>query len=129
MRDWAMGIAAGAVVAVILAGAVVGALDLWGPAAHGAVPPPKPRPPAVARIGPDGSDRTFFGDDVRNAIVPGSQKYDLCVGELRVQRPSMMTSDMPDAFCTVTRQSRMGPWRIGTGGWQQCQAVCIKLRS
>ena len=59
--------------------------------------------------------------------MPGSQRYDFCFGELRVQRPSMMTTDMPTAFCTVTRKGKKGPWRISTGGWQECQAVCVKL--
>ena len=81
----------------------------------------------VARLGPDGKPGSFFKDDVKNAVLPGSRRYDLCFGELRVQRPSMMTSDMPTAFCTVTRQSKKGPWRISTGGWQECQAVCVRI--
>jgi hypothetical protein len=39
----------------------------------------------------------------------------------------MMTTDMPSAFCTASRKGKKGPWRISTGGWQECQAVCVKL--
>ncbi len=126
MKGLATGIAAGAIIAVILAGGMVGAIDLWGPKAK----PDRPRPNAakIVRVGPDGTARTTFGDDVQNVIVPKSRGYDLCYGELRVQRPSMMTSGMPDAFCSLTRRSAKGPWRVTTGGWQECQAVCVRLR-
>lgn len=121
----AKGTLVGVLVAVILAGFVVAVIDVTR----------KPELPgegggrskvAVARIGPDGTDATFFGDDVKDAEIPNSRRYDLCIGELRVQRPPMMTSDMPDSFCSVTRNGD-GPWRISTGGWQQCQAVCLRV--
>ncbi len=114
----------GVMVAVVLAGAVVGAVGIW---------PGKNRPdhakPSVTmvRLGPDGTAKSSFKEDQKDVAIPKSRGYDLCLGELRVQRPSMMTTDMPDAFCTVTRKGNKGPWRISTGGWQQCQAVCVKL--
>lgn len=125
MSDMAKGSIVGVFGAVILAGFVVAILDFT--ATH--KPPDKPHPPkiAIARIGPDGTDGTFFGDDIENTAIPDSRRYDICVGELRVQRPSMMTSGMPDSFCTVTRRGR-GPWHISTGGWQECQAVCFRIR-
>jgi hypothetical protein len=125
MNDMAKGTIIGVFIAVILAGFVVAVLDYWPPAKS----PDRNRPAkvTVARLGPDGKPGTFFEDDVKSAIIPGSQRYELCFGELRVQRPSMMTSDMPTAFCTVTRKGKKGPWRISTGGWQECQAVCVKL--
>lgn len=121
----AKGTIIGVFIAVILAGFVVAVLDYWPPAKS----PDRGRPTkvTVARLGPDGKPDAFFGDDVRNAVVPGSQRFDLCFGELRVQRPPMMTSNMPTSYCTVTRKAGKGPWRISTGGWQQCQAVCVKL--
>jgi len=125
MKDLATGLAVGAMVAVVLAGGGVGALDLWAP---GKPPPPSSSAAAFARIGPDGTAHTFFGDDLRNEMVPRSRAFDLCVGEMRLKRPSMLTTGMPDAFCTVTRSGKKGPWRISTGGWQECQAVCARLR-
>ena len=124
MSDMAKGTIIGVLVAVILAGFVVAILDFT--AKH--KPSDEPRPPkiAVARLGPDGTDSSFFGDDVKNAAIPRSQRFDFCVGELRVQRPSMITSDMPNSFCTVTRRTK-GLWRMSTGGWQQCQAVCFRI--
>lgn len=125
MSDMAKGTIIGVMVAVVLAGFLVAILDFTGRKK----PPKEPQPAkiVVAHLGPDGTDRTFFGDDVRNAAIPRSQRYDLCVGELRVQRPSMMTTSMPDAFCKVTRQGKGGLWRVTTGGWQQCQAVCVRF--
>ncbi len=125
MRNWAVGLAGGVIVAVILAGGVVGALELWGP---GKRPPPPPPPPGFARLGPDGTAQTAFGDDVRDVVIPGSQPFDVCYGEMTVQRPSMMTTDMPEAYCAVSRPEVRGPWRMSTGGWQSCQAVCVRLR-
>jgi len=124
MSDMARGSIIGVLIAVILAGFVVAMLDFT--ARH--KPSDEPRPPgnAIARIGPDGTDASFFGDDVRNAPIPRSRPYDICIGELRVQRPPMMTSDMPDSYCTVTRRAK-GLWRMSTGGWQQCQAVCFRI--
>ena len=125
MNDMARGTIIGVFIAVILAGFIVAVLDYW--------PLPKgpdrdqPAKATVVRLGPGGKPGGFFGDDVRNAAIPGSQRYDLCFGELRVQRPSMITTDMPTAYCGVTRRSPKGPWRISTGGWQECQAVCVKL--
>jgi hypothetical protein len=126
MKGLATGIAAGAIIAVILAGAVVGALDLWG--AKATPEPPEADVAEVVRLGPDGTSRTTFGDDVQDVIVPRSRTYDFCYGELRVKRPSMMTTGMPDAFCSLARQSAKGPWRVTTGGWQDCQAVCVRFR-
>jgi hypothetical protein len=126
MKGLATGIAAGAIIAVILAGAVVGALDLWGAKAKPETP--KADVAEVVRLGPDGTPRTTFGDDVHDAIVPRSRAYDFCYGDLRVKRPSMMTTGMPDAFCSLERQSAEGPWRVTTGGWQDCQAVCVRFR-
>jgi hypothetical protein len=40
----------------------------------------------------------------------------------------MITTDMPTAYCSVTRRGNTGAWRISTGGWQECQAVCVKFR-
>lgn len=125
MNDMAKGTIIGVFIAVILAGFAVAALDYW----------PRPKSPdrdrpakvTVVRIGPDGKPGTVFGDNVKNAAVPGSQRYDVCFGELRVQRPPMMTSNMPTSYCTVTRKGNKGPWRISTGGWQECQAVCVKF--
>ena len=126
MKSLATATAIGVMMAVILAGLGVAILDTWGPKPR----PDRPKPHAakVVRLGPDGSDRTFFGDDVAQAIIPGSQRHDFCVGEMQVQRPSMMTSNMPVSHCTVTRNSNKGPWRITTGGWQSCQAVCLSIR-
>ena len=125
MRDVGAALAVGAMVAVVLAGGVVAGLEVWGkPKAK--APPPRPALSSVARIGPDGTARTRFGDDVRGAVLLNSQSYHFCYGDMRVTRPSMMTTDMPDAFCTVSRDGRKGPWRISTGGWQECQAVCFK---
>ncbi len=124
MSDMAKGGIVGVLVAVILAGFVVAILDFT--AKHKPTDGPHPPRITIARIGPDGTDGSFFGDDVKNAAIPRSQRYQFCVGELRVQRPSMMTSDMPDSFCTVTRRAK-GLWRMSTGGWQQCQAVCFRI--
>jgi hypothetical protein len=124
MNDMARGTIIGFMIAVILAGFVVAVLDFRTSGKRNKEPPAKV---AVVRLGPGGKPGAFFGDDVRNAIIPGSQRYDLCLGELRVERPSMMTTDMPTAFCSVTRRAGKGPWRITTGGWQECQAVCVKL--
>jgi len=125
MSDIAKGTAIGALLAVILAGSVVAVLDLTRAHKPG---DDRDRPRiVVVRIGPDGTDATFFGDEVRDAAIPKSRRYDVCIGELRVQRPPMITSNMPDSFCEVARRGK-GPWRISTGGWQQCQAVCIRIR-
>lgn len=123
MNDMARGTIIGFMIAVILAGFVVAVLDFRTSGKGNKQPPAKVK---VVRLGPGGKPGTFFGDGIKNAVVPGSQRYDMCFGELRVQRPSMITTDMPTAFCTVTRKGRKGPWRISTGGWQECQAVCVK---
>lgn len=125
MKEVAAGLAVGAMVAVVIAGGVVASLEVWG---HdkGKSHPKDPPVSTVVRIGPDGTSRTTFGDDVRNAILRDSQRFAFCYGDMRVGRPSMMTTDMPEAFCTVSRQGNRGPWRISTGGWQQCQAVCFR---
>ena len=125
MSDMAKGTIIGVLVAVILAGFVVAVLDFRSSVKG----PDRERPPkaTITRLGPDGKPGSFFKDDVKNAILPNSQRYDLCFGELRVERPSMMTTDMPAAFCTVTRRSKKGPWRVSTGGWMECQAVCLRI--
>jgi hypothetical protein len=125
MNEMSRGIIVGIFVAVVLAGFTVAVLDYW----------PKLTVPSrdhsarvtVAHLGPGGKSSTAFGDGLKNAAIPGSQRYDFCFGEMHVQRPSMMTTDMPDAFCTVTRRGGKGPWRITTGGWQECRAVCVRL--
>jgi hypothetical protein len=127
MNDTAKGTIIGFMVAVILAGFVVAVLDFR---ASGNGDKADKKPPAkvtVARLGPGGKPDAFFGDDLRNVVIPGSRGYDFCFGELRVQRPSMMTTNMPAAYCSVSRHSPKGPWRISTGGWQECQAVCVKF--
>jgi hypothetical protein len=124
MNDMARGTIIGFMIAVILAGFVVAVLDFRKSDRGRKEPPAKV---TVVRLGPGGKPGAFFGDDVKGAVIRGSQRYDVCFGELRVQRPSMMTTNMPSAFCTVTRSGRKGPWRISTGGWQECQAVCVKL--
>ncbi len=127
MKSLATTVAIAVMIAVIIAGLAVAILDTWGPKPrpdHG----PKPHAVNVVRLGPDGTDRTSFGDNAKKAIIRGSNKYDFCFGEMQVQRPSMLTTDMPTSHCTVTRGSKKGPWRITTGGWQTCQAVCISIR-
>ena len=117
-------VAAGAMVAVVIAGGVVAGFEVWGAKAKH-----RPDPPALAslvvHIGPDGTSDTTFGDDVRGAVLPDSARFSFCYGDMLVRRPSMITTNMPDAFCTVSREGRSGPWRISTGGWQECQAVCF----
>jgi hypothetical protein len=117
MKEVAAGLAIGAMVAMVIAGGVVASLEVWG---HdkGKSRPTHPPVSTVVRIGPDGTARTTFGDDVRNAILRDSQRFAFCYGDMRVGRPSMMTTDMPDAFCTVSRQGNRGQWQF-TGGWQQ----------
>jgi hypothetical protein len=125
MKDVGAALAVGAMVAVVIAGGVVAGLEVWG----GTTKRKPPQPPAVSvvvHIGPDGTSRTRFGDDVNGATLANSRGFAFCYGDMRVKRPSMMTTDMPDAFCTVSREGRKGPWRISTGGWQTCQAVCFK---
>jgi hypothetical protein len=125
MNDMAKGTIVGVLVAVILAGFVVAVLDF---SSSGKDPGREhPARMTVTRLGPDGKPGSFFKDGVRDAILPKSQRYDLCFGELRVQRPSMITTDMPTAFCTVTRHGKKGPWRVSTGGWMECQAVCVRI--
>lgn len=124
MNDMAKGTIIGFMIAVILAGFAVAVLDFTASSKGSKQPPAKV---TVARIGPGGKPGAFYGDNVNRAVIPGSQRYDVCLGEIRVQRPSTITSDMPTAFCTVTRNGRKGPWHISTGGWQQCQAVCVRF--
>ncbi len=124
MNDMAKGTIIGIMVAVILAGFVVAVLDFRKSGTWVKEPPARV---TVVRLGPGGKPGTFFGDGLKAAAIPGSQRYDLCVGELRVQRPPMITTNMPTAFCSVTRKGRKGSWRITTGGWQECQAVCVKI--
>jgi hypothetical protein len=127
MNDMARGAIVGVLVAVVLAGGVVAVLDFTsaGKGRH----PDRERPAKVkvVHIGPNDEPGSSFGDDVRNAVLRNSQRYDLCYADLRVQRPSVMTTQMPTAFCEVTRKGSKGPWRISTGGWQTCQAVCVKF--
>ena len=124
MKDVGAALAVGAMVAVVIAGGLVASLEVWG---SGKNKPRQPEPVStVVRIGPDGTSRTSFGENVRGAVLANSRRFAFCYGDMRVQRPSMMTTNMPDSFCTVSRQGRKGPWRISTGGWQQCQAVCFK---
>lgn len=127
MKNLATALAIGVMIAVIIAGLALAVVDTWGPKPHH---PDRPRPHAikVERLGPDGTDRTSFGDNLRKAVIPGSNKHAFCFGEMKVQRPSMLTTDMPDSHCTVTRTGNKGPWRITTGGWQACQAVCMSVR-
>lgn len=126
MKDVGAALAVAAMVAVVIAGGVVASLEVWG-GTDTRKRPPKPPPAAVVvRMGPDGTARTSFGDDVRAATLPNSRRFAFCTADMRVERPPTITTDMPDAFCTVTREGRKGPWRISTGGWQQCQAVCFK---
>ena len=52
---------------------------------------------SVTAIGPDGSADKLYGENLDKVEVPGSEAYQLClVTEMKVQRPSMMTCDMPD---------------------------------
>ena len=126
MRNVGAALALGAMVAIVLAGGVVAGLEVWGAKAKHK-PPQRPEPASlVVRIGPDGTARTRFGDDVRGAVLANSRRFAFCYGDMLVRRPSMITTNMPDAFCTVSREGRTGPWRISTGGWQECQAVCFK---
>lgn len=127
MSDMAKGTVIGVLVAVVLAGFIVAALELWPPGRAKGPDRDRPGNVTVVRLGPDGKPGSSFEDDVKNAILPDSQRYDFCFGELRVERPSMITTDMPAAYCSVTRRGKKGPWRVSTGGWQQCQAVCVRL--
>lgn len=124
MNDMARGTIIGFVIAVILAGFVVAVLDIRTSPKDGKAPPVNV---TVARLGPGGKPGAFFGDNVNRAVIRGSRHYDLCFGELRVERPPTITTNMPTAYCSVTRKGRNGPWRISTGGWQQCQAVCVRF--
>lgn len=126
MKDVGAALAVGAMVAVVIAGGVVAGLEVWGSSSK-RKPPPRPEATSlVVRMGPDGTSRTTFGDNVRGATLANSHRFAFCYGDMRVTRPSMITTDMPDAFCTVSREGRSGPWRISTGGWQTCQAVCFR---
>jgi len=124
MNDMARGTIIGFVIAVILAGFVVAVLDVRTSRKGGGEPPVDVK---IARLGPGGKPGAFFGDNVNRAVIPGSRGYDLCFAELRVQRPPVFLTDMPTAYCSVTRKGRNGPWRISTGGWQECRAVCVRL--
>jgi len=127
MNDMARGTIVGVLVAVALAGGAVAALEYTSAGKGGRADRDRPGKVTVVRIGPDNQRDSTFGDNVTNAVLRNSQRYDLCYADLRVQRPSMITTDMPTAFCDVTRKGKKGPWRISTGGWQTCQAVCVKF--
>lgn len=126
MKDVGAALAVGAMVAVVIAGGVVAGLEVWGGTGKQSPRPKAPPSSLVVHIGPDGTARTTFGDNVRGATLANSRRFAFCYGDMLVQRPPTITTDMPDAFCTVSREGRRGPWRISTGGWQQCQAVCFK---
>ncbi len=124
MKDVAAALAAGTMVAVVIAGGVVAAFEVWGPQQGSLPPQPAVAASAGVHIGPDGTADTTFGDNVRGAVLANSDRFSFCYGDMLVHRPSRITTDMPDAFCTVSREGMDGPWLISTGGWQQCQAVC-----
>lgn len=127
MNDMARGTIIGVLVAVALAGGAVAALEYTSAGKGGHAGRDQSGKVTVVRIGPDNKRGSTFGDNVRNVVLRNSQRYDLCYADLRVKRPSMITTDMPTAFCDVTRKGKKGPWRISTGGWQTCQAVCVKF--
>jgi len=82
---------------------------------------------SVTAIGPDGSADKLYGENLDKVEVPGSETYPLClVTEMKVQRPSMMTSDMPDSYCRLTPGGG-GKWLLSTGGWQECGVSCFRL--
>ena len=127
MNDITRATVIGIMIAVVLAGFAVAVLDYWPGLGGGVREKPAAPKVSIARLGPGGKPGAFFGDGLKNAVIPRSQRYDFCYGEMRVQRPAMLTTDMPTAFCAVSRQGRKGPWRISTGGWQECVAVCVRL--
>ncbi len=126
MKDWATGLAVGALIAVILAGGgAVGALELGTPSRRR---PPKPHAPAFARIGPTARiEPTTATTSARHQPAATDMAF---IGVHRVQRPSMMTTDMPERLLhgdTRKRQRRArGASRLG--GWQECQAVLRQAR-
>jgi hypothetical protein len=130
VSDIAKGVIIGVVVAILMLGLVIESQGILF--ARTEAPPPTPAvapgdgtaPPASVRLGPDGKADSFFGEDLVNASIPGSDGYNVCFGELRVLRPSMMISRMPDSFCSVAKDAA-GKWVVSTGGWQQCQVVCF----
>ena len=82
---------------------------------------------SLTAIGPDGSPDKLYGENLDKVEVPGSEAYQLClVTEMKVQRPSMMTSDMPDSFCRLS-PGEGGKWLLSTGGWQECGVSCFRL--
>ncbi|KAB2864403.1 MAG: hypothetical protein F9K43_17965 [Bauldia sp.] len=124
MGDIAKGVVIGVVVAILMLGLLLESEGLLFPNRQPAAMAPATA--AMVRLGPDGPGDSVFGEDLTDAVVPASEGYDLCLGELRVLRPSMMTSSMPDSFCTV-RRGDDGKWLVSTGGWQSCTVTCVKL--
>ena len=110
MKEVAAGLAIGAMVAMVIAGGVVASLEVWG---HdkGKSRPKHPPVSTVVRIGPDGTARTTFGDDVRNAILRDSQRFactimpapTCTVGPSRpIDRPASKPPETKATLCSET---------------------------
>ncbi len=133
MSDIAKGSIIGVIVAIVMLSLL---MEFSGMLSGGGQPPAEPGPAApsatgfsltVDRIGPDGKPDSDYGDELANAEVPGSEGYDFCaITGINVQRPSMLTSSMPDAGCVIERRDD-GKWLVSTGNWQSCQVSCFKI--